>query len=216
MRYQSCVASLSWIPSEAVTGGTRAAFDAGFTHYDGPPPVDSGISRKCEPQTVSLANILQAWIEVDDSGRITGSGYGKDGRGLIGATAIRLAGLRYRNQANEVSDLRRDPELGNGWGPVRPDDGRPDRDACAPQGRRRPFVQWQAPMAWTTLSLTLHADGRAEFGIPGASRFPRHWVYDGDGRLARKSGLAEGTGTAGRSAVTAHGATRILRRWSRR
>jgi hypothetical protein len=44
-------------------------------------------------------------------------------------------------------------------------------------------------MAWTTLALTLHADGRAEFGMPGASRFPRHWVYDGDGQLTGKSGL---------------------------
>jgi len=38
MRYESSVTSLSWIPSEAVTGGTRAAFEGGFTHYDGPPP----------------------------------------------------------------------------------------------------------------------------------------------------------------------------------
>jgi hypothetical protein len=28
--------------------------------------------------------------------------------------------------------------------------------------RRRPYVQWNAPLAWTTLSPTLHADGRAE------------------------------------------------------
>jgi Cyclic nucleotide-binding domain len=44
---------------------------------------------------------------------------------------------------------------------------------------------------WTTLSLTLHADGHAEFGMSGASPFPRHWLYGGDGRLARKSGLAD-------------------------
>src|SRR6266516_1526623 len=37
MRHESWVTSLSWIPSEAVTGGTRVAFDAGFTHYDEPP-----------------------------------------------------------------------------------------------------------------------------------------------------------------------------------
>ena len=30
--------------------------------------------------------------------------------------------------------------------------------------------------------LTLHADGRAEIGVPGASRFPRHWIYGTDGR----------------------------------
>src|SRR5205823_24368 len=38
MRYESSVTSLSWIPSEAVTGATRTAFDSGFTHYDAPPP----------------------------------------------------------------------------------------------------------------------------------------------------------------------------------
>jgi hypothetical protein len=30
-------------------------------------------------------------------------------------------------------------------------------------------------------SLTLHADGRAEYSVTGASRFPRHWIYDAAG-----------------------------------
>ena len=57
--------------------------------------------------------------------------------------------------------------------------------------RRRPFVQWQAPLVWTTLSLTIHADGTAEGAMTGHSRFPRHWIYDDDGRLTHKSGLAD-------------------------
>jgi len=57
--------------------------------------------------------------------------------------------------------------------------------------RRRPYVQWQAPLVWTTLSLTLHTDGRAEGALTGASRFPRHWVYDGNGQLSHKSGLTD-------------------------
>jgi hypothetical protein len=57
--------------------------------------------------------------------------------------------------------------------------------------RRRPFIQWQAPLVWTTLSLTLHADGRAEAEMIGASRFPRHWVYDASGAVSHKSGLAD-------------------------
>jgi hypothetical protein len=52
-------------------------------------------------------------------------------------------------------------------------------------------VQWQAPLVWTTLSLTLHADGRAEHALIGASRFPRHWVYGADNRLSHKSGLTD-------------------------
>ncbi|MBA3310532.1 MAG: cyclic nucleotide-binding domain-containing protein, partial [Nocardioidaceae bacterium] len=50
-----------------------------------------------------------------------------------------------------------------------------------------PFVQFAAPLAWTTLTLTLHADGTQDFELAGASPFPRHWVYDTDGRLAVKS-----------------------------
>ena len=44
---------------------------------------------------------------------------------------------------------------------------------------------------WTTLSLTLHADGRAETRVTGASRFPRHWIYDTAAALAHKSGLTD-------------------------
>ena len=38
MRIESSVTSLSWIPSEAVTGLNKAVFGSGFTHYDDPPP----------------------------------------------------------------------------------------------------------------------------------------------------------------------------------
>jgi hypothetical protein len=39
------------------------------------------------------------------------------------------------------------------------------------------------------LTLTLRADGRADFEMTGASPFPRHWIYDDGGQLAAKSGL---------------------------
>ena len=38
VRIDSSVTSLSWIPSEAVTGLNKAIFGTGFTHYDDPPP----------------------------------------------------------------------------------------------------------------------------------------------------------------------------------
>ena len=95
MRYESCVTSLSWIPSEAITGGTRAAFDAGVTHYDDPPPGELGdVEELRAADRFRFANVLRAWIDVDDSGRITGSGYGADSGGLMGSTAVRLAGLQ--------------------------------------------------------------------------------------------------------------------------
>jgi hypothetical protein len=190
MRHETCITSLSWIPSEAVTGGTRMAFDAGFTHYDDPPPGELGdIEELRVADRFRFANVLRAWIDVDDSGRITGSGY--DGGGLMGSTTISLGGLHYRFQAVQLPDLQRDQESGDGSVRfVQTTGGRTGLPAPR-RVRRRPFVQWQAPLVWTTLSLTLHADGRSEFAMTGASPFPRHWVYDGDGQLSHKSGLTD-------------------------
>jgi hypothetical protein len=52
-------------------------------------------------------------------------------------------------------------------------------------------VQWQAPLAWTTLALTMYTNGEAKGSLVGASRFPRHWVYDDHGQLSAKSGLID-------------------------
>ncbi|HYJ74066.1 MAG TPA: cyclic nucleotide-binding domain-containing protein, partial [Kineosporiaceae bacterium] len=57
-----------------------------------------------------------------------------------------------------------------------------------------PFLRLQAPLVWTTLVLTLHEDGRAEVDLPGASPFPRHWVYDEHGELVLKTGLTDYSG----------------------
>jgi Cyclic nucleotide-binding domain len=190
MRYESSVTSLSWIPSEAVTGVSRAAFDSGFTHYDDPPPAELGdIEELRVADRFRFANALRAWIEVDDSGHITGGGY--DGGGLMGVTTVRLAGLRHTFQAVALPDIQRAPETGESWMRfVQTTGGRTAIPAPRPV-RRKPFIQWQAPLVWTTLSLTLHADGRAEYEVTGASRFPRHWIYDASGRLGHKSGLTD-------------------------
>src|SRR5262249_54483809 len=57
--------------------------------------------------------------------------------------------------------------------------------------RRAPFVQFAAPLAWTTLRLTLRADGTSSHELAGASPFPRHWIYDSEGKLAAKSGTID-------------------------
>jgi hypothetical protein len=190
MRHESCVTSLSWIPSEAIEGGSRLAFDAGFAHYDDPPPGElDSIEELRQADRFRFANVLRAWIEVDDSGRISGAGYG--GGGLMGSTTIRLGGLRYRFQAIQLPDLQRDPEWADGSVRfVQTTGGRTGLPAPR-RVRRRPYVQWQAPLVWTTLSLTLHADGRTEYAMTGASTFPRHWVYDDRGQLSHKSGVTD-------------------------
>ena len=54
--------------------------------------------------------------------------------------------------------------------------------------RRPPFVQIAAPLAWTTLALTIHADGSSDCEVVGASPFPRHWIYDRDGSAGGEDG----------------------------
>ena len=127
MRYESSVTSLSWIPSEAVTGVSRAAFDSGFTHYDDPPPAELGdIEELRAADRFRFANVLRAWIEVDDSGHITGGGYG--GGGLMGATTLQVAGLRHTFQAVSLPDIQRPPESeAELVDALRPDDRGPDR-----------------------------------------------------------------------------------------
>jgi Cyclic nucleotide-binding domain len=190
MRHESTITSLSWIPREAVEGSTRVAFDAGVAHYDTPPPeLLSDIEELRASDGFRFANRLDTWLEVDDAGRITDCGYA--GGGLMGATTLRLGPLARTFQAVRLPDIRRDPERGSDFVRFVQTTGGRTGVPAPRRVRRPPFVQWQAPLVWTTLSLTLHADGRATGTLEGASQFPRHWVYDANGRLSEKSGLAD-------------------------
>jgi hypothetical protein len=57
--------------------------------------------------------------------------------------------------------------------------------------RKPPFFQIRSPAVWTTLEMTIHADGTHEARLAGASEFPRHWVYDDSGALTAKSGITD-------------------------
>jgi hypothetical protein len=190
MRIESSVTSLSWIPSEAVRGSTRVAFEAGFTHYDqAPPDVIEDIEHLRDTDRFRFANVLRAWVEVDRHGEITACGY--TGGGLMGSTTVRLGGLSHEFEAVALPDLQAPPQMDTGSVRFTQTAGGRTGLPAPRRVRRRPFVQWQAPMVWSTLSLTIHADRPPEFEVRGASRFPRHWIYDGDGRLAAKSGLTD-------------------------
>jgi len=190
MRIESSVTTLSWIPSEAVRGGTRVAFDAGFTHYDEPPPdVIEDIELLRTTDRFRFANVLSAWMELDEGARVTDCGY--SGGGLMGSTTVGLAGLHHEFEAVALPDLQAPPEVGDGWVRFTQTSGGRTGLPAPRRVRRRPFIQWQAPLVWSTLSLTLYSGKPPEFEVQGASRFPRHWIYDGDGHLAAKSGLTD-------------------------
>ena len=191
MRYESSVTSVSWIPSEAFEGMFQFGVDAGIGHYDDPlPDVLGDLHQWRDADRFRFANLLRAWIEVDGEGRITGCGYG-DGGCLIGSSTIRLGGVQHVFPAVALPDLSQEPERGDGWVRFVQTGGGRAGIPMPRRVRRRPYVQWNSPLVWTTLSLTLYADGRAESALTGASRFPRHWVYDASGQLAAKSGLTD-------------------------
>jgi Cyclic nucleotide-binding domain len=191
VRIETTATTISWIPSEAVTGMNKPVFESGIAHYDAPPPdVVEDLDELCARDGFRFANRLHAWIDVSD-GRIVGAGYGDRSGGVMGSTTVRFATKEATFAAPGLPDLRRDPEIdGAAARFVQTVGGR----TALPAPRRvnhPPFVQWSPPLVWTTLEVVLHADGRNEIALSGASPFPRHWVYDDAGKLTAKAGLTD-------------------------
>jgi Cyclic nucleotide-binding domain len=191
MRIRSSVTTLSWIPSYLVDGLNKLAFESRLLHYDDPPPeVISDLEALRQADRFRFANRLAAWIDVSD-GQIVDAGYDPSSGLMMGSTTVRLPRLRATFQGVPFPELRREPDVSATSARfVQTAGGR----TALPAPRRvagAPFIQLDAPAVWTTLALTLHADGRAEHQLTGASPFPRHWVYDADGRLAAKAGLTD-------------------------
>jgi hypothetical protein len=189
MRNESSVTSISWIPSEAVEGVTKVPFETGVAHYDDPPPdhIDSLEALQAEDR-FRFANHLSAWIEVVD-GHIVG--HGQEGGGQIGSTTLRLGGRGMTFAAVAFPDKRPHPVIGDGWVRFSQTCGGRTGVPAPRRVNRPPFIQLAAPLAWTTLTLTLFADGTSAHELTGASPFPRHWVYDPNRNLSHKSGLVD-------------------------
>jgi len=188
MRIESSVTSISWIPSEAVEGLPKLPFTMGVAHYDDPPPdrIDF-IDVMHKADLFREANELKAWVEVED-GKIVD--YGQTGRGRIGLTRLKLGPKEVAVPAVPMPTLQ-NSEVGDGW--VRFTQTAGGRTGMpAPRGvRGKPYFQVNSALAWTTLALTIYADGRSEHEVAGASSFPRHWIYDNDGALVQKSGAID-------------------------
>ena len=192
MRIESSVTAVSWVPAGSVEGGQRLAFHVGAAQYDDPPPDHlDDLPSLLDGGRVRLANQLRGFVEVSD-GRIVASG--QSGQGYVGSAREAADAAQVGFAAVPLPDLRPDPEARDGW--VRFGQtaggllsvGMPYR--TGPAGSPR----LAAPAAWTTLALTIHADGTSSQALAGASPFPRHWVYDHDGRLIATSGVVDFTG----------------------
>lgn len=194
MRAESSVMSVSWIPSEAIKGMSKVPFGMGLAHFDeAPPDVIAGEEQLEDLRRADrfrFANVLRAWIEVDD-GRIVD--HGQDGGGRIGSTTIGRGKAAVTFEAVALPDLRRAPGAAAGEVHFTQTAGGRTGVPAPRRVRRAPFVQVAAPLAWTTLSLTIRADGSSSSALTGASPFPRHWLYGSEGQLVSKSGLIDFT-----------------------
>lgn len=194
MRVESRVTSLSWIPSEAVVGPMKVAFTT-FSHYDEPPPdVVGDLDQLRATDRFRFANRLTAWAEFDGD-RVVEHGMG--GGCVMGSSRVGVGSLGTTFAAIPLPDLRGEPVVGSGWIRFTQTVGGRAAMPCPRRISRPPFVRIQAPLVWTTLALTLRADGRAEAALDGASPFPRHWVYGADDRLTLKAGTTDFEGWLG-------------------
>ncbi len=191
MRIESSVTAISWIPSDAIEGMPKLPFELGVARYDEPPPEhleEGDLERLRGEDRFREANRLAAWIDVEN-GRVVSHGY--DGTGLVGSTTFSL-GVKDITIPGVVFDvLRPEPQVEeDAVRFVQTVGGR----AGFPAPRRvtgKPFVRIHSANAWTTLALTIRTDGSSEHQLVGASTFPRHWIYDGDGNLVAKSGTID-------------------------
>lgn len=190
-RHESSVTAISWIPAEAIEGISKVPFEMGVTHYDVPPPDRIGpgdLEELRRNDRFREANELRAFIEVED-GRIVDSGY--LGGGKIGATTVRVGPAAIRFAAVHLPDIQKEPEVGESSVRfVQTVGGRMGIPTPRPV-KRRPWVQFWPSIAWSTLELTINADGTTSRGLAGASPFPRHWVYDENGALMEKSAVID-------------------------
>src|SRR5919109_46977 len=191
MRIEKSVTAITWIPSEAIEGMPKLPFELGITHYDEPPPdriAEGDLEKLRDADRFREANDLRAWIEVDD-GKIVDSGY--SGGALVGSTTVKLGPKTISFAGVKYPLLQEEPEVGPDWVKfVQSAGGRMGLPAPR-RVRGKPFFQIASASAWTTLQLIIYADGTAKYKLIGASPFPRHWIYDDDGKLVEKSGTID-------------------------
>jgi len=187
MRLTAEATCLSWIPPSALEGVFELPFGRGIAHYDKPPPdLAPDVDALLDADAIRFANQVHAWIQVQD-GRICDQGM--TGGGRLGSTTVRLRKRGHTFAGVALPDLVGEPEVFA--------DRVRFRQTCgghtgAPMPRaisHPPFVRIAAPLAWSTILLTLYADGTSESEIADASAFPRHYLYDSAGRLTQKSAL---------------------------
>ena len=227
MKIESRVVAVSWIPSEAVKGTLKAPFELGIAHYDEPPPDVLGDLEEWQrtPTCSGSPTTCGPGSRSTTSGTVVGHGYA--GGGVIGSTTMGLGSAAATFQAVAYPDIQARARGRRRLGAVHADRRRPHRRARAPRVAKPPFVQYHAPTAWSTLSLTIHADGSSDWDLVGRQPVPPPLGLRPDGeaggqdRPGRLQGLVpqrlrraqpvgrRGLARAGRRGRVGHGAPAV-------
>jgi hypothetical protein len=111
LRAESVVTSISWTPAEFAISLPVLPFALRAPSYDDVPPPQQLDDRDSLREEVPFcgANVLQAWIEVEN-GRIVESGYGEGG-GYVGVTRFDLFDSTVAAPAMSLEDLRETPQI---------------------------------------------------------------------------------------------------------
>jgi Cyclic nucleotide-binding domain len=189
VRVESSVTAITWLPFAALDALPNMPLGFAVAHYDEPPGDRlRDVDALREADAFREANELRAWIEVDDDSIVD---HGREGRGLVAGVGLELGPQQVAFPAVEFPVIRPEPEVGEGW--VRFTQtvgGRIGLPAPRPVQDER-FFHFGSALAWTTLELVLRADGGAEGRLVASSPFPRHSVYDGEGRLIGEHGFKD-------------------------
>ena len=156
-------------------------------HYDPPPPLTvTDLEPMRRRGEFRFANILRAWIHVED-GKIRDFGYA--GGVIMGLTPISAGRLQVLLPTKPNPVIRHSPQhTGDAVTFVQTAGGRPGFSFLRPASHW-PFLVTRPFTIWTTIELTINADGSSRQRLVGSSPFPRHWLYDDGGHLAEKAAL---------------------------
>ncbi len=189
-RVTTSFTSVSWIPSEAMTGLMRLPMDVGVGRYDDPPPdlIDDLPSFVADGRC-RFANRLEVWADIDhdaDGGpHIVATG--SSGGGQVAPTEVDLKALVLKVPAIAFPEIRSTETNDDGSVTVIQTAGGRTGAPLPRLAGRRGLPRLKSPTGWTTVAVTIRPDGTSSGEVRGASPFPRHFFYDHELRLSGKS-----------------------------
>lgn len=189
MRIESSVTAITWVPFALLDAMPDLPLGIAVAHYDEPPPDPLGDAQRLRrSDAFREANELRAWVRIEN-GRIVD--HGRDGGGAVTVARLDPGADQIAFPAVEFPVIRPDAEVGEDFVRFQQTVGGRIGLPAPRQLRGKPYLHIGSATAWTTLELTVRADGSSEGRLLAASPFPRHSVYGPDRSLLSEHGVAD-------------------------